>query len=339
MGGALVAVGFLAWLCEPQEGPVPAIDSIVIVPAKICYAAFRFAARLAVGKTRRNNMRLANRFWLKQVSPSLHFVKWINVVVFGRPGTSLIKVRVPKYGYQYFCRIDRGDFTPGREDDMVELFTPAKGDVVIDVGAHIGRYTITSSRRVGSTGKVVAIEADRGTYEILKHNIGLNALTNVIALNCAAYSAQAMLRLYQPDDNFSIYDTVMPSRADTSGKYTEVEARTLDSILDANGLQAADWIKIDVEGAEYEVLKGMTGILATNHDTTILIEIHDIQDSGHYGKIAKFLEDFGFGIEFEKSYGAGSRERHVIFRKKALIHPALGNPSVHEQHKPFEEVL
>jgi phosphoribosylformylglycinamidine (FGAM) synthase-like enzyme len=148
-----------------------------------------------------------------------------------------------------------------------------------------------------------------------------------------------VLRLYQPDDNFSIYDTVMSSRAGTSGKYTEVEAHTLDSILGASGLQAiaADWVKIDVEGAELEVLKGATGMLAANHDTTILMEIHDVQDNGHYAKIAGFLEAFGFGIEFEKSYGA-ERERHVIFRKQALVRPALGNPSVQGQ-KSAQEVL
>lgn len=312
---------FIAWLSESPEGPIPAIDVIALVPSKICYAACRVAIRLVIGKTKRDGTRLANNFWLKELSPSFQLVRWLNARVLRKPASTLIRVRAPKYGYQYFCRAGKGDFTPGRENDIIELFTPAKGDVVVDIGAHIGRYTITSSKRVGPKGKVIAIEADRNTYEILDRNIRLNALTNVLALNRAAYSAHRVLRLYQPNDNFSIYDTVMPSRAGTNHSYVEVEAHTLDFILSANGLTAADWIKIDVEGAEYEVLKGATGTLAANHDTTILMEIHDVQDSEHYGKITRFMEDLGFKIEFEKSYSSG-REWHVIFDKQARAHSA-----------------
>lgn len=321
---------FIAWLSESPEGPIPAIDVVTLVPPKICYAACRFAIRLAIGKTKRDSTRIANSFWLKELSPSFQLVKWLNATVLSKPASTLIKVRVPKYGYQYFCRAGKGDFTPGRENEMIELFRPAKADVVVDVGAHIGRYTIISSKRVGPKGRVIAVEADRNTYEILDRNIRLNGLTNVLALNRAAYSVHTVLKLYQPNDNFSIYDTVMPSRAGINQSYVEVEAHTLDSILDANGLTAADWIKIDVEGAEYEVLKGATKTLAANHDTTILMEIHDVQDSKHYDKIIKFMEACGFEIEFEKSYSSG-REWHVIFSKQARADSAYDSLVISEQ--------
>ena len=69
-----------------------------------------------------------------------------------------------------------------------EHFNPKEGDIVVDVGAHVGHYTLISSKRVGQNGKVVAIEADPDNFEMLNRNIKLNGLTNVIPLNYAVYS-------------------------------------------------------------------------------------------------------------------------------------------------------
>ena len=66
----------------------------------------------------------------------------------------------------------------------------SKEDALLDVGAHIGPYTLIASRCVGLNGKVVAIEADPANFDILNRNIQLNILTNVIALNYAAYSKE-----------------------------------------------------------------------------------------------------------------------------------------------------
>ena len=85
------------------------------------------------------------------------------------------------------------------EDHIIEHnFTPKEGGIVIDVGAHIGPYTLIASRRVGLNGKVVAIEADSENFNILNRNIQLNKLTNVIALNYAAFSKEDELKLYLP---------------------------------------------------------------------------------------------------------------------------------------------
>jgi predicted RNA methylase len=99
----------------------------------------------------------------------------------------LLKIAVPKYNYKVYCRVNKEDFVilTRHEDEIIEHFSPKKGDIVIDVGAHMGRYTIIASKRVGENGKVVAIEAHPGNYEMLKRNIKLNKLTNIIPLNFA----------------------------------------------------------------------------------------------------------------------------------------------------------
>ena len=91
------------------------------------------------------------------------------------------------------------------EDEIIEHFTPKQGDIVVDIGAHMGRYTIISSKRVGTNGKVIAIEAHPGNFEMLNRNIKLNQLTNVIPLNYAVYSKETKIKLYLPDEESGLY--------------------------------------------------------------------------------------------------------------------------------------
>jgi FkbM family methyltransferase len=103
------------------------------------------------------------------------------------------------------------------EEDIIEHFTPKEGDIVVDIGAHIGLYTIISSKRVGANGKVVAIEAHPSNFEMLKSNIKLNQLTNVTPLNYAVYSKETKIKLYLPEveSGYTIYNTIMSNRART----------------------------------------------------------------------------------------------------------------------------
>ena len=230
----------------------------------------------------------------------------------------LIKIVVPKYDYKFYCRVNKEDYTT-REDEIVEHFRPKEGDIVVDVGAHIGRYTIIASKRVGESGKVIAIEAHPGNFEMLNRNVKLNKLTNVTALNYAVYSKESKLKLYVPgeESGFTIYNTITTNRAKPEEKFIEVNANTLDNILlQQNGISHADinWIKIDVEGAELEVLKGASSILSKSKDISLLIEIHNLHGGTNlYRQIVEFLDIYNFKIEFENTYESG--EKHIIVRK------------------------
>jgi hypothetical protein len=85
----------------------------------------------------------------------------------------------------------------------------------------------------------------------------------------------------------------------------------LDKILDENKIPVnkVNWMKIDVEGAELEVLKGAHNILSKAKNITLIIEIHS---SELYKSIVKFLDFYNFKIEFEKG---GGEWRHIITRK------------------------
>lgn len=125
--------------------------------------------------------------------------------------------------------------------------------VFIDVGAHIGKYTIILSHLVH---KVVALEPDPRNYTVLKYNIKLNNIHNVIALQIAASSKERIVRL-AVDDTYTAQSSVVEEcSADRS---IRVQALPLDTLLERLGL-ASDTtyyiIKIDVEGHEVDILKG-----------------------------------------------------------------------------------
>jgi hypothetical protein len=73
------------------------------------------------------------------------------------------------------------------------------------------------------------------------------------------------------------------------------------------------WIKIDVEGAELEVLKGCADILSKSKDIILLIEVHTLDNGSLYRPVMELLDPYGFRVEFEKSYHGG--EKHIIVRK------------------------
>ena len=216
-----------SWLLKETKG-VKILDKCVLYSLKVIYLGLRILLRIALGKKRRD------RIFIEQGFDFNTFLYKVFKIL--RIGNSmLLKISVPKYDYKFYCRINREDlvFMTNHEDDIIEHFTPKQGDIVVDIGAHMGRYTIISSKRVGTNGKVIAIEAHPGNFEMLNRNIKLNQLTNVIPLNYAVYSKETKIKLYLPeeDSGYTIYNTIMSNRAGTEDKFVEVNANTLDCLL------------------------------------------------------------------------------------------------------------
>jgi len=140
---------------------------------------------------------------------------------------------------------------PITEFELRKYFSLKKG-IFVDVGAHIGKYTIMVGRKL-SEGKIVSIEADPENFEMLKENIAFNGLKNVIALNFAAFSKDGEITLYRSvSPHTSGYSVYLRDHTEA----INVKAMKLDDILANLGLERVDLIKIDVEGAEYDVLLG-----------------------------------------------------------------------------------
>src|SRR5215213_7980331 len=307
-----------SWLLKEPVGVIPILDKWVLFFLKIIYLGIRFSIKIALGKKRRDRLYVKRGIHFNDsFGPSFYFMSFLyKAIKFLRLGNPVsLKISVPKYNYKVLCPIKKEEIINMtiREDDIIEHFTPKEGDVVVDIGANIGRYTIISSKRVGANGKVVAIEAHPGNFEMLNSNIKLNRLTNVIPLNYAVYSKDTKIKLYLPEveSGYTIYNTIMYNRARTEDKFVEVNANTLDYLLQLKGIMDINWVKIDVEGAELEVLKGATNMLSKSKDIALLIEVHGLDN---YRPILEFVSSYNFKIEFEKSNKTGDW-RHIVLRK------------------------
>ena len=295
----------------------------MIFSIKIFYLSLRFVL-LILGKKRRNRLFEERDLYFGSLWNRIYNSIGINK----KKDFELRKFKMLKYNYEFYSRNNNDDFhiMTFHENDIIEhMFTPKEGDIVIDVGAHIGPYTLVASKSVGLKGKVVAIEAAPDNFDILNRNIQLNKMTNVITLNYAAYSKENKIKLYlltkgEEESSHTIFNTVVTERAHNEKKFVEVQANTLDYLLQLSGIkhEQVNWIKIDVEGAEFDVLKGAKNILSKSSNISLLIEIHNLSadNTTLYEPIKEFLNSYNFKIEFEKVVSSG--ERHIIVRKQQL---------------------
>lgn len=139
-------------------------------------------------------------------------------------------------------------------------------DVIIDIGAHIGLFTIYASQFC-ERGKIFAIEPKKENYDLLLINIKENNLKQVKAYNRAVSQSNTFVKLYinEDDSGHSLYDL--------SDKYIKVESITLQKILDDNDIAKCNLLKLDCEGAEYEILKSLS-ISSFEKIEKIIMEYH-----------------------------------------------------------------
>lgn len=155
------------------------------------------------------------------------------------------------------------------EPHVKEVFKLKRGETVIDIGSNIGFYTLWASRVVGSAGKVISIEANPETFGILKSNVIENHCNNVVFFCCAAGAEEGYADLCVPS-NYPAASTILQKEEIRRGSY-RVPMMTVDSIVRKLGLKRIDWMKIDVEGSDVEVIAGCKDVIRT-YKPKIIIE-------------------------------------------------------------------
>ncbi len=156
------------------------------------------------------------------------------------------------------------------------------GGVFVDMGAHIGYYTLLVSRLVGPQGKVFAIEPSPSTAARLSEHLIHNGCRNTYLLELAMadrngnrefleFGASTLSGLMPPPNQ-----APLPREGLTPQRSLNVECRTLDSLVEDSTVSSPDFVKIDVEGLEISALQGMERILDQNK-SELLIEMHHPQ--------------------------------------------------------------
>ena len=144
------------------------------------------------------------------------------------------------------------------------------GNIVVDVGANIGLHTLNMARIVGNTGQVFAFEPDPSNFKILEKNVKVNNYQNIILEQKAVGDKHGRTTLYQ-SDNPGMH-RIFPQTKQAKCQ-VQVELTSLDKyFIDSNLADKINFIKIDVEGLEFSVLKGMKNILKNNKKIKILFE-------------------------------------------------------------------
>ncbi|MCB0164578.1 MAG: FkbM family methyltransferase [Anaerolineae bacterium] len=190
------------------------------------------------------------------------------------------------------------------------------GMAMVDVGANIGFVTAFAARLVGNHGRVIAVEPGQDNLRFLRKNIELNGLSNVEIVPYAAGNKAHRRQLYLHSDSTS--HTLFPPEGENDHSI-EVQAISLDGVV----TQPIDFVKIDVEGAEIEVLEGMTQILQQNPNLRLLVEWnpHLLQRAGYsIEALPQYLLEKGFAISLidEESSLSSVEEAINLYRTSQL---------------------
>ncbi len=159
----------------------------------------------------------------------------------------------------------------GREFEATKIIKEVlkPGDIIFELGANIGYYSLLESKLIKETGKIFAIEPELENFNLLKRNIDLNNIKNVEVFNIAISNENGNSKFYVTKDS-NLHSMYKPR----SGDYKEViiETRTVDKFLENKG--KINFLRMDIEGYEYQALKGMQETLKNNKDLSLFIELH-----------------------------------------------------------------
>lgn len=237
--------------------------------------AFVRASILALGKVkglpfaRRGPLSLPIR-WLNN-----HYAPWAARSVFVDAlhrvnGVVMAVPRAPRWGGGGEFHMALGTYERAELDYVLHHLQA--GDAFIDAGAHVGYFSLPAAKRVGPTGRVIAIEPTPAALQMLQRNIELNHMEWIKVIGAAAsdHDGRAVLRVNSWSPMWN--SLTMHVGASVEGG-VPVPTIALDSVLAAEGWPRVAGIKLDVEGVENAVLRGARETLARNPGAFVIFEL------------------------------------------------------------------
>lgn len=160
-------------------------------------------------------------------------------------------LRLPTRYFRYFPE--------NYESDNFEFLNKSckPGAVIIDIGAHIGLFSVIASQVTGKTGKVYSFEPAPTTYALLQKTVVLNHEKEVIeTFQKAVGKESCKITFFVSDGQADNSNSLVNYKEDRAIHGIDVEVTSVDNFVKEKNISKLDFIKIDVEGAEYDTLRG-----------------------------------------------------------------------------------
>lgn len=177
------------------------------------------------------------------------------------------------------------------------FFQIKHGDVVIDIGANSGYFTIYAARLVGD-GKVFSFEPMTGLFNSIKTNIDANNLKNVFAINSGVAKEKGEQIFYTSDSHNGCHS--MYSRKEC-GKEIKINTVNLEDFCKERAIESIDLLKLDCEGAEYEIIFNLSKDFLKKIKK-ITLEYHDNITKNNHQEIIEFLSENNFFVDEKAGY-------------------------------------
>lgn len=167
-----------------------------------------------------------------------------------------------------------------------------KASVILDIGANIGTTSLYFAAK-NPNAKIFSFEPHPDTFKRAEENISINKFRNIHLINLGLGEEPAVVKLYEVNEHNPGMNRILKEELDLPFK--EIKIDRLDTVLESKGIDKVDFIKIDVEGFEYSVLKGGEKVL--RHKPALFIELDDnnLRQNGHSAAmLIGFLAGLGY---------------------------------------------
>lgn len=193
-----------------------------------------------------------------------------------------------------------------------------EGDVLYDVGANIGAYSLVAAKHTNGTARIFAFEPSFSTFANLCQNIYLNDLQDSIFPFHLSLSDSTMINRLYPSSVLSgsaehTLDSYFRADCQKKGISFPVISYRIDDLIEQFRIEPANHMKLDVDGGELEVLKGAENLLSSCHLKTVLIEIDD--NLPEDAEAISFLESKGFRLSSKHKHSMSGVSNCIFIRR------------------------
>lgn len=246
-------------------------------------------------------------FGLRQLRTKWHIIRmsWKNARQAFRPGDIFYHLAIKEVGgFTVAYRSGTSDekvIAHSFDNDIffsgMPEYQPQPDHVIVDIGAHIGGFTMVAARKVPQ-GRVFSIEACQETYDYLRTNIAINRLDNVEAHHLAITDHKGVIRLYHDEGNWG-HSIMVPF----SPVWEDTPTDSLAGYLADRGVNSVDFIKLNCEGAEFPILMGAPVDLLRRISCMLVLYHADLSPHHTLDDLRTHLGEAGFQTQLRQQRG------------------------------------